>query len=566
MRKSTHYYILFGIILPAMLFVLANPMGNTSETFAAPLAPGHNIYFQAQGLPDGIAFTIAGLRVNNGGHPTSYTTNFTTPNASATVNADPDSEFTYSGFPVSVTAGGETYFLINVLPASPFIVGLSGGSTAVVATYAVTCTAPAILTEPISQTVVYGEPVSFTVSASGSYPLSYQWYWEGDQIPGANQSIHSIPSVIMDHAGSYQAVVSNNCGYATSSQADLLVNRADQAITFDQPANPVVFGSNFIVSPTASSGLPVDLEVLGSCTSSGYEVTMTSGTGTCTLVASQPGDGNYNPAGDVVHVVEAAKADQAINFPSPASPAVYGSAFTVSLSASSGLPVELVASGGCSNNGTEVTMISGTNACTLTASQPGDDNYNPADQVQNTVAAMKADQSISFTPPSSPASYGASFDLDVFASSGLPVTLDAEGSCTINGFEVTMLSGTGECVLTASQDGNANYNPAGDVTHIVVAAKADQIITFEQPDSPVKYQTSFLVAPVASSDLPVLLSASGSCTSSGYTVTITKTTGICLLTASQTGDQNYQPAEEVQRTVDPAPNGNIILIPLLFGS
>jgi hypothetical protein len=46
---------------------------------------------------------------------------------------------------------------------------------------------------------------------------------------------------------------------------------------------------------------------------------------------------------------------------------------------------------------------------------------------------------------------------------------------------------------------------------------------------------------------------------------MTKTSGACLITASQAGDLDFLPAEDVQRTVDAAPNVNTIFIPLLFG-
>jgi len=486
MLKPVRTPMLIILILVALALPLVIPVGKAQGhiNINAPLAPGHNISFYATGVPDGISFTISGTRVNNGGNPTSYTTTFSTPNVSASVGADPGSTFIYSGFPASITVGTQDYQLISTLPASPFIVGSSGGATTVTATYAATCSSPSIQTDPGDQTVVFGDPVAFAVAATGTSPLTYEWYKDGTQIPGEDQSTFSILSASVSDSGLYHAVVSNACGTASSNQAQLTVNKANQAITFDQPASPAVFGTTFVVSPTASSGLTVELTALGSCTNSGYEVSMTSGVGICTLIASQPGDVNYNPAGDVVRTVDAAKAGQVIDFPAPQSPAVYGSVFSVTLSASSGLPVNLTSDGGCSNDGAQVTMTSGSTACTLTASQAGDDNYNPATNAISTIDA----------------------------------------------------------------------------------AKASQVITFDEPASPVKYQTSFTVAPVSSSNLPVTLAASGSCTTSGYTVTMTKTNGTCMLTASQEGDFNYLPAEDVQHTVDPAPNGNILFIPLLFGS
>lgn len=567
MLKSVRKTMFFVFIFTSLLLMLVSPAVK-AEGFnlpKAPLAPGHNIYFQALGLPDGVLFTIAGTRINNGGHATAYTTSFTTPDMSPGIGADPDSEFTYNGFPATVTVGNQDYQLLSLIPTSPLIVGSSGGLTTVIATYEATCTAPSITGDPVAQAVLYGDPVSFTVSATGAPPLTYQWYKDGNQIPNADQSTYSIPFALMSDAGMHHAVITNSCGNASSSQAQLTVNKANQAITFDQPTSPAVYGSTFTVTPTVSSGLQVYLGASGSCINSGYEVSMVSGTGDCVLVASQPGDDNYNPAGDVVRIVAAAKSDQSITFPEPASPAEYGTIFSVTLSTDSGLPVKLIASGGCSNNGTEVTMTSGSLTCNLTASQLGDDNYNPALDVVHTVEAMKANQAIDFIQPNTPAIYGSSFEVSAVSDVGLPVSIGTEGSCTNNVFNVTMVSGTGQCVLTASQDGNDNYAPAAEVMRVVEAAKASQTITFEQPPSPVKYKTSFTVAPVSSSYLPVTLAVSGSCSSSGYTVSMIKTSGTCVLTSSQAGDNDYLPAEVVERTVVVAPNGNVIYIPLLFG-
>ena len=340
--------------------------------------------------------------------------------------------------------------------------------------------------------------------------------------------------------------------------------KADQTITFDQPLSPAVYGTTFTVAPTASSGLAVTLLASGSCSNTGFDVTMTSGEGECTLTASQPGNTSYNPAMDVVRTVQAAKAEQAITFEQPLSPAVYGTSFTVAPNASSGLAVTLLASGSCTNTGFDVTMTSGTGDCTLTASQPGDANYNPATDVEQTVAAAKAEQTVTFDQPNSPAVYGTSFTVAPTASSELPVTLLASGSCSNTGFDVTMTSSTGDCTLTASQPGNSNYNPATDVVRTVQATKAEQTITFGQPASPAAYLATFSLTYSASSGLPVSMAASGACRLiDDVTAEMYLPFGACVLTASQPGDSNYNAAADVVRTVDPL-LPVVIFAPVIF--
>ncbi len=162
--------------------------------------------------------------------------------------------------------------------------------------------------------------------------------------------------------------------------------KAGQTITFDQPLSPAAYGTTFTVAPTASSGLRVTLVASGSCSNTDFDVTMTSGEGDCTLTASQPGDTNYNPATDVERTVQAAKAEQTITFVQPASPAAYLATFSLTYSASSGLPVSVVASGGCRLiDDVTAEMYLPFGACVLTASQPGDSNYFAAPDVARTV-------------------------------------------------------------------------------------------------------------------------------------------------------------------------------------
>src|SRR5580704_7468607 len=68
--------------------------------------------------------------------------------------------------------------------------------------------------------------------------------------------------------------------------------QAQQTITFTTNApTSAAYGSSFTVAATASSGLPVVYTSSGACTNSGATYTMASGTGICSVIADQPGDG-----------------------------------------------------------------------------------------------------------------------------------------------------------------------------------------------------------------------------------------------------------------------------------
>ena len=85
-------------------------------------------------------------------------------------------------------------------------------------------TAPSITSQPKSQTVNTGSSVTFSVTATGTDPLSYQWYKNSSAISGATKSSYTINSVTTGDAGSYYVVVSNDLGTVTSSAATLTVN------------------------------------------------------------------------------------------------------------------------------------------------------------------------------------------------------------------------------------------------------------------------------------------------------------------------------------------------------
>jgi len=82
---------------------------------------------------------------------------------------------------------------------------------------------PFILTPPQSHTAILSSNTTFTVSASGSQPLSYQWQEHGTNKPGATSSTMTLTNAQLADAGEYRAIVSNGGGSVTSQVAVLTV-------------------------------------------------------------------------------------------------------------------------------------------------------------------------------------------------------------------------------------------------------------------------------------------------------------------------------------------------------
>ncbi len=136
--------------------------------------------------------------------------------------------------PATSTADHGSVF--SVVVSSPY-----GSLTSSNATLSVTAApvAPAITVHPSSQTVLAPAPASFSVAASGTAPLSYQWRLDGAPIAGATGSSFTTGATILaDNGSQYTVTVTNSVGSATSNPATLTVN-AGPSIQV-QPASKTV--------------------------------------------------------------------------------------------------------------------------------------------------------------------------------------------------------------------------------------------------------------------------------------------------------------------------------------
>lgn len=90
---------------------------------------------------------------------------------------------------------------------------------------AVSNTPPVITAQPQSQTVTLGSNVTFTVTAGGTPPFGYQWFFNRtNAIANATAATLLLANVQFTNAGAYSSVVTNSVGSATSAVATLTVN------------------------------------------------------------------------------------------------------------------------------------------------------------------------------------------------------------------------------------------------------------------------------------------------------------------------------------------------------
>jgi hypothetical protein len=83
--------------------------------------------------------------------------------------------------------------------------------------------APIITTNPASLTISAGNAATFSVAATGTAPLAYQWRFNNTNILGAITNFYNLASAQFTNAGNYAVVITNFSGSVTSTPAVLTV-------------------------------------------------------------------------------------------------------------------------------------------------------------------------------------------------------------------------------------------------------------------------------------------------------------------------------------------------------
>ncbi|CAK0739809.1 exported hypothetical protein [Gammaproteobacteria bacterium] len=216
---------------------------------------------------------------------------------------------------------------------------------------------------------------------------------------------------------------------------------------------------------TATSELPVSFSssTPAICATSGMNGSFVSAiaTGTCTVVANQAGNANYNAAPQKTNNVTIGKVDQAIGTITfePITLNVAGTSIVVANSTAN-LPVSFSSTTPaiCTIGGPDGDTVTGVSVgnCIVAATQPGNNTYSAAPRKTKTISITKLPQTvgtISFSPTT--LAVGRPNIVSATATSGLPVTFTSgtPNICAVNGGTVTNIS-VGACMIIAIQSGN----------------------------------------------------------------------------------------------------------------
>ena len=114
---------------------------------------------------------------------------------------------------------------------------------------------PVVLTPPSSQEASLGQTVTFTASATGSPPLTYQWWFNGSPVPGAGTTWLQLTDVQLTQAGSYCLVITNAFGAVTSPPAELTVTALPPVI-LTPPSSQIAWLDQSVAFTVSALGSP----------------------------------------------------------------------------------------------------------------------------------------------------------------------------------------------------------------------------------------------------------------------------------------------------------------------
>ena len=172
------------------------------------------------------------------------------------------------------------------------------------------CAPPTITGLPVDQTVCAGPPATFTVIAEGEGTLEYQWRHDESPIAGATDNSYTITTVQLTDAGSYDVLITDECGSTTSPPAELTVAVLEVVITAS-PSLIVCEGTevtldagpdyvSYLWSPTEQTTSSIQVQEQGTYTVKVIDADGCEGTANVTVTTLSPGDpGDFDGDCDV---------------------------------------------------------------------------------------------------------------------------------------------------------------------------------------------------------------------------------------------------------------------------
>ena len=204
-----------------------------------------------------------------------------------------------------------------------------------------------------------------------------------------------------------------------------------------------------------------------------------------------------------------------------------------------------------------IVSITGVGETNIIASQGGSDDYLPAATVTRKLTINKVAQSIVFEELPEKTYEDLPFDLPEKSNQGLPLSYQILNTnvATLSGYTVTIV-GAGETEIIASQPGDGIHYAATPVSRTLKVKRKEQHITFNVIPTKVYGDAPIQLNELTDKNLEIqyVSDKPDICEVDGHTLVL-KHPGAATITASQSGNNNYLPATNVQQvvTIEKAP-------------
>ncbi|MBD7918967.1 fibronectin type III domain-containing protein [Cellulomonas sp. Sa3CUA2] len=419
----------------------------------------------------------------------------------------------------------------------------------------VTIRPTALPVAPGSITVTPGDrSASVTWSAPASVVVSYTLTCSSGDVtwtcgtPSGSATSATLTGLVNGEPVTVELTAHNSNGTSAPVEASPVTPRATTTVMVTIVPAVVVSGAPYAVvaSVERSDSAPATGDVtfdVGGATSS---VALVDGEATLTDVVSLAGTVPVTvtyaatadqTGGSATTEVAVGRATQTVTLDA-VGPLTYGDApVTLTATATSGGPVTFDATGACTVVGATL-QVDAAGDCAVTASQAGTTEHLPA-VASTTVTVGQLGQTLTLAVPG--LVHGQTADVVASSSAGLPVTLTAAGACTVTDGQVTATD-VGTCTVTATQDGNADVQPAPPVSVEVDVERRAQTVTIDPIGDLLFAVEPVRVVASSSLGLPVTLTATGACVVVGDELR-TVASGDCTITATQAGDAHTLPAD-----------------------
>ncbi|MEM9832434.1 MAG: M6 family metalloprotease domain-containing protein [Bacteroidota bacterium] len=406
---------------------------------------------------------------------------------------------------------------------------------------------PALTVETISDRTYGDEPFEIKASVEGDGEVSYQRVSGPVTLTGNRVSI--------DGAGSakVKVLVSETDEYAADEQEiSFEIKKAVSTITFTAIPDKTFGDEDFSLQATSNPDFPISFQVKKGKVEIEDKTVSIAGAGEVEIEASTEGDENYQGATKSI-TFEIKKLTQAITF-TGLEDVVFDKGKEIPLSAISDRDLAITFSVREGSDKVELNgqtlVIKKAGEVTVEASQGGNENIAAATPVRRTFEIAKAPQTITFTEIPNKTVGDEPFNLEATSSADIPIEFKViEGNAELDGSQLT-LTGSGEVIIEAYNEGNENYLAAEERQTFVVAEpnKQNQTITYTNPANRTFGDDPFSLDIQSSSALPISYQVEGPVeVSSDGTVTILAA-GEVTIRAFQAGNEEYAPSETVELT------------------